>query len=66
MWTVPAQMKKDRPGVVLHALVRPETEAAAVGLLLVETGTLGSPAADGLPVRGRPGNGDGRRWPAAT
>jgi uncharacterized protein (TIGR00299 family) protein len=41
VWTVAAQMKKDRPGVVLHALVRPEAEAAAVGLLLAETGTLG-------------------------
>ncbi len=41
VWTVAAQMKKDRPGVVLHALVRPETEVEAVGLLLAETGTLG-------------------------
>jgi uncharacterized protein (DUF111 family) len=41
VWTVAAQMKKDRPGAVLHALVRPDAEAEAVGLLLAETGTLG-------------------------
>ncbi len=41
VWTVAAQMKKSRPGVVVHALVRPEAEAAAVELLLEETGTLG-------------------------
>lgn len=41
VWTVAAQMKKDRPGVVVHALVRPEAEPAAVELLLGQTGTLG-------------------------
>lgn len=41
VWTVPAHMKKDRPGVVLHALVRPDAEPAAVELLLGQTGTLG-------------------------
>jgi pyridinium-3,5-bisthiocarboxylic acid mononucleotide nickel chelatase len=40
-WTVPAQMKKDRPGVVLHALVTPGLESDAVAILLAETGTLG-------------------------
>jgi pyridinium-3,5-bisthiocarboxylic acid mononucleotide nickel chelatase len=41
VWTVPAQMKKDRPGVVLHVLVAPHKEAAAVGIIFAETGTLG-------------------------
>ena len=41
VWTVPAQMKKDRPGVVLHVLVAPDKEAAAVDVLFAETGTLG-------------------------
>ena len=41
VWTVAAQMKKSRPGVVVHALVRSETESAAVELLLRQTGTLG-------------------------
>jgi pyridinium-3,5-bisthiocarboxylic acid mononucleotide nickel chelatase len=40
-WTVAAQMKKDRPGTVLHVLVRPSQEADAVALLFSETGTLG-------------------------
>jgi uncharacterized protein (TIGR00299 family) protein len=40
-WTVPVQMKKGRPGVVLHALVRPEGETAAVRMIFEETGTLG-------------------------
>jgi len=41
VWTIPASMKKDRPGVMLHALVRPCAEAAAVTILFAETGTLG-------------------------
>jgi pyridinium-3,5-bisthiocarboxylic acid mononucleotide nickel chelatase len=40
-WTVPAQMKKDRPGLVLHVLVTPALEMDAVAILLAETGTLG-------------------------
>jgi len=40
-WTVPAHMKKERPGVVLHVLVAPSHEAAAVDVLFAETGTLG-------------------------
>jgi hypothetical protein len=34
-------MKKSRLGVVVHALVRQESEALAVQLLMRETGTLG-------------------------
>ncbi len=41
VWTVAAHMKKDRPGVVLHALVTPALEAEVVGMLFAETGTLG-------------------------
>jgi uncharacterized protein (TIGR00299 family) protein len=41
VWTVPAQTKKDRPGVVLHTLVDAEGEAGAVDLLFAQTGTLG-------------------------
>jgi uncharacterized protein (TIGR00299 family) protein len=41
VWTVPAHMKKDRPGVVLHALVRADAEQAAVEALVAQTGTLG-------------------------
>ncbi len=41
VWTVAAHMKKDRPGVVVHALVRSGDESAAVEVLLAETGTLG-------------------------
>ena len=40
-WTVAAQMKKDRPGVILHVLVALGQEAEAVGILFAETGTLG-------------------------
>jgi uncharacterized protein (TIGR00299 family) protein len=40
-WTVAAQMKKDRPGVVLHVLVAPGREAETVDILFAETGTLG-------------------------
>jgi uncharacterized protein (TIGR00299 family) protein len=41
VWTVPAQMKKGRPGVVLNALVRNEDEAKAAGIVFEQTGTLG-------------------------
>jgi uncharacterized protein (TIGR00299 family) protein len=41
VWTVSAMMKKDRPAVVLHALVRLDQEKAAVGLLFAQTGSLG-------------------------
>jgi uncharacterized protein (TIGR00299 family) protein len=41
VWTVPVQMKKGRPGVVLHALVSEAAEDAAVRLIFEETGTLG-------------------------
>jgi hypothetical protein len=41
VWTLPAHMKKDRPGVILHVLVRPENEAEATDTLFRETGTLG-------------------------
>ena len=41
VWTVAADMKKNRPGVVLHALVAPSQEESAAGLIFRETGTLG-------------------------
>jgi pyridinium-3,5-bisthiocarboxylic acid mononucleotide nickel chelatase len=41
VWTAPVQMKKGRPGVVLHALVSESAEDAAVRLIFEETGTLG-------------------------
>jgi uncharacterized protein (TIGR00299 family) protein len=41
VWAVPAQMKKDRPGVVLHALVEPGAEDRLVAMLFEQTGTLG-------------------------
>ncbi|MBN1632041.1 MAG: nickel pincer cofactor biosynthesis protein LarC [Thermoleophilia bacterium] len=40
-WVVPAQMKKGRPGVILHALVEACQEAAATAIMFEETGTLG-------------------------
>ena len=46
VWSVPVQMKKNRPGVVLSALVPKELESAAVEVILRETPTLG--------VRSRP------------
>ena len=41
VFMIPAQMKKDRPGVLLTVLCRPETVDAAIEMLLVETTTLG-------------------------
>jgi pyridinium-3,5-bisthiocarboxylic acid mononucleotide nickel chelatase len=41
VWTMPAQMKKGRPGIVLSALTRPGDEAAVVRAMLEETSTLG-------------------------
>jgi uncharacterized protein (TIGR00299 family) protein len=41
VWTVPAQMKKGRPGVVLHALVPVGGETEAARVVFEETGTLG-------------------------
>lgn len=41
VWTVPAQMKKGRPGIVLSALTSPGDEAAVVRAMLEETSTLG-------------------------
>jgi uncharacterized protein (TIGR00299 family) protein len=41
VWTVAADMKKDRPGVVLHALVEADAEDALTDLLFRESGTLG-------------------------
>lgn len=41
VWSVPAQMKKDRPGVVLHVLAEAGAEDALVAILFEQTGTLG-------------------------
>jgi uncharacterized protein (DUF111 family) len=41
VWHTPVQMKKNRPGVILSALVPAGLEAAAVELVLRETPTLG-------------------------
>jgi uncharacterized protein (TIGR00299 family) protein len=41
VWTVPVQMKKGRPGTLLHALVREDSEAETVRTIFQETGTLG-------------------------
>jgi uncharacterized protein (TIGR00299 family) protein len=41
VWTVPAQMKKGRPGFVLTALARPDAEPAIARALLEETTALG-------------------------
>jgi uncharacterized protein (TIGR00299 family) protein len=41
VWTVPAQMKKGRPGIVLSVLTRPGAEAAVAHALLEETTALG-------------------------
>jgi uncharacterized protein (TIGR00299 family) protein len=41
VWTVPAQMKKGRPGIVLSALARPADERAVAEAVLEETSALG-------------------------
>jgi uncharacterized protein (DUF111 family) len=41
VFMMPAQMKKDRPGVLLTVLCKPEDAEAMIDLLLVETTTLG-------------------------
>ena len=41
VFMIPAQMKKDRPGVLLTVLCKPETADAMIEMLLVETTTLG-------------------------
>jgi pyridinium-3,5-bisthiocarboxylic acid mononucleotide nickel chelatase len=41
VWTVPAQMKKGRPGIVFSALARAGDEAAVAGAILEETSALG-------------------------
>jgi hypothetical protein len=41
VWTVPAQMKKGRPGIVLSALARPGVEGDVAHALLEETSALG-------------------------
>jgi len=41
VWTVPAQMKKGRPGIVLSALTRPGTEGEVARAMLEETSALG-------------------------
>jgi hypothetical protein len=41
VWTVPAQMKKGRPGFVLSVLARPDAQAGIARVLLEETSALG-------------------------
>jgi hypothetical protein len=41
VWTVPAQMKKGRPGFVLSALARPSEESGVAAAILEETSALG-------------------------
>lgn len=41
VWITPAQMKKNRPGVVLSLLCRPVQQDALIRLMMAETGTLG-------------------------
>jgi hypothetical protein len=41
VWTVPVQMKKGRPGVLLSAVARPDSERAVAEALLVHSSTLG-------------------------
>jgi uncharacterized protein (TIGR00299 family) protein len=41
VWTIPAQMKKGRPGIVFSALARPADEAAVAAAILEETSALG-------------------------
>ena len=41
VWTVPVQMKKGRPGVLMSAVARPEAERAVAEALLTHSSTLG-------------------------
>lgn len=41
VFMIPAQMKKDRPGVLLTVLCKPNNAEAMIDLLLIETTTLG-------------------------
>ena len=41
VWTTPAQMKKGRPGFVLHAIARPADQDRVAQALLTETSALG-------------------------
>lgn len=41
VWTTPAQMKRGRPGFVISALARPDTERAVIDAMLRETSSLG-------------------------
>ncbi|MGZ4131549.1 MAG: nickel pincer cofactor biosynthesis protein LarC [Actinomycetota bacterium] len=41
VWTLPVQMKKGRPGVVVSAVARPDAERAVARALLVHSTTLG-------------------------
>lgn len=41
VWTVAAQMKKQRPGVILAVLCKPEKQAELTAIMMKETGTLG-------------------------
>ena len=41
VWSVPAQMKKGRPGIVLSALARPSAEQDVARAMLEETSALG-------------------------
>jgi uncharacterized protein (TIGR00299 family) protein len=76
VWTAPVQMKRGRPGFVMSALARPDTEGAVAEAMLRETSTLGVRIAhldrieleresftvevDGEPVRVKVGKLDGR------
>jgi pyridinium-3,5-bisthiocarboxylic acid mononucleotide nickel chelatase len=76
VWSVPAQMKKGRPGIVLSALARPGAEHEVARAMLKETSALGVRVArlsryelereervveiDGRPIRIKVGLLDGR------
>ena len=50
-WTVPAQMKKGRPGFVLSVLARPDAQGEIARILLEETSALGVRVAAARPLR---------------